>query len=113
LRGVIDGVIDTLDAANAWPSYDLFPCAIPSGPAPKGLADPRNFYVDGSANCLIQNGVKTCSFLAGPFDRVVSAYNTSCSGDVLHVRAGSYNETLTFNKLMTIRSYDGSAVIGK
>jgi CubicO group peptidase (beta-lactamase class C family) len=113
LRGVIDGVIDTLDAANAWPNYDLFPCSTPSGPAPKGLADPRNFYVDGPANCLFQNGVKTCSFLSGPFAKVVSAYNISCSGDVLNIRAGSYNETLTFNKLMTVRSYDGSAVIGK
>jgi len=113
LRGVIDGLIDTLDAANAWPNYDLFPCSIPSGPAPKGLADPRNFYVDGGANCLIQNGVQTCSIFAGPFDKVISAYNTSCSGDVLRIRAGSYNETLTFRKLMTVRSYDGSAVIGK
>lgn len=113
IKGIINNLIDTLDAANAFPNYDLFPCSIPSGPATKGLADPRNFYVDGSANCLMQNGVKTCSILAGPFDKVISAYNTSCSGDVLRIRAGSYNETLTFRKLMTVRSYDGTAVIGK
>jgi CubicO group peptidase (beta-lactamase class C family) len=113
IKGVINNLIDTLDTANAFPNYDLFPCSVPSGSAPKGLADPRNFYVDGSANCFIQNGQKICAFLAGPFSKVVSAYNTSCWGDVMHVRAGSYNETLTFNKLMTVRSYDGTAVIGK
>jgi hypothetical protein len=106
-------VVTTLNNANAWPNYDLFPCMIPSGDAPKGLADPRKFYVDNSGNCLFQNGQKTCSFLSGPFFKVISAYNTSCNGDALYVRAGSYNETLTFNKLMTVRSYDGTAVIGK
>jgi len=113
LRGIIDGLVSTLNTANAWPNYDLFPCTIPSGDAPKGLADPRKFYVDNSGNCLFQNGQKTCSFLNGPFFKVISAYNTSCNGDALYVRAGSYNETLTFNKLMTVRSYDGTAVIGK
>jgi len=113
LRGVIDGLIDTLDAANAWPNYDLFPCDIPSGPAPKGLADPRHFYVNNTANCLFQNGAQNCSFLAGPFSTIIQAINTSCSGDAVFIRAGSYNETLTFNKLMTVRSYDGIAIIGK
>ena len=107
------GLIDTLDAANAWPNYDLFPCDIPSGPAPKGLADPRHFYVNNSANCLIQNGAQNCAFLGGPFSTIIQAINTSCSGDAVFIRAGSYNETLTFNKLMTVRSYDGIAIIGK
>jgi hypothetical protein len=72
-------------------------------------------YVDNSAMCPSQNGKKDCFFpaLEGPCYTVNQALGMACPADRLHVRAGSYNETLTFNMPMTVQSYDGSAVIGK
>lgn len=72
-------------------------------------------YVDNSAICPAQNGKKDCFFpaLEGPCYTVTQALGVACPADRLHVRAGSYNETLTFNMPMTVQSYDGSAVIGK
>jgi hypothetical protein len=31
----------------------------------------------------------------------------------LWIRTGSYNETVTFDRYVTIRSYDGAALIGQ
>jgi hypothetical protein len=108
----VDGLVDTLDGAGAWPNYDLFPCNLPAGNPPPGLANPKDIYVDGSSVCLIHNGEKNCSLLSGPFLTVSQALGVSCAGDRLFIRAGSYNQSVTFNRYMTVRSYDGSAVIG-
>jgi len=114
LGGVIDTLVSTLNNANAWPNYDLFPCNVAPGNPPVGLAVPRTYYVDGSANCISQNGRRDCDlFLGGPFDRVTQAIGASCAGDRLFIRAGSYNETLTFRTPVTVRSYDGAADIGR
>ncbi|HYT60876.1 MAG TPA: serine hydrolase [Haliangiales bacterium] len=113
LRSVINGIINTLDAANAWPNLDLFPCDIPAGDPPVGLANPRDLYLDKSSICLFQNGNKDCSIFGGPFNTVGSALGVVCDGDSLFIRTGSYNETVFFNRYMTVRSYDGTAVIGK
>jgi CubicO group peptidase (beta-lactamase class C family) len=43
LRSVVNGIINTLNAANAWPAYDLFPCNVPPGGEPTGLSDPEIF----------------------------------------------------------------------
>jgi hypothetical protein len=76
------------------------------------MADPRSFWVDGSSACLFLTGQKTCAVPGGPFRTVNQGNSIICSGDVLYIRAGSYNESVTFNRYMTVRSYDGTAVIG-
>ena len=112
IKGAMNALIDTLNAANAWPNIDLFPCTVPAGPAPKTMADPRTFYVDGGSVCAFVNGQQLCSFPGGPFKTVNQGNSIICSGDRLYIRAGSYNESVTFNRYMTVRSYDGTAVIG-
>src|SRR5204863_4116299 len=59
LRSLIDGLVTTLNAANAWPDYDLFPCTVPAGDAVVGLEAPRILYVNGTANCAVRNGLPT------------------------------------------------------
>ena len=113
LRSVVDGIINTLNSANAWPVYDLFPCNVPAGDPPPGLAAPRAIYVDGESSCLIPNGQKACSLFGGPFRSVQQALDVVCNGDTLFIRAGSYEESVIFNKFMTVRSYDGVANIGQ
>jgi len=115
LRGVVDGIVTALEGANAWPDYDLFPCTIPSGPAPSGLTVPRTFYVDQTSNCLIKNGrYQACnSILGGPFTLVNQAVGVICSGDSVFIHGGSYNESVFINRGVTLRSYSGSAVIGQ
>jgi len=113
LRQIIDNLITTLSAANAWPNYDLFPCDVPPGDPPVQMEVAKNVYVDGSSSCIFQNGHKDCIF-GGPFSMVTQGFNGApCSGDHLFIRAGSYNETIVLNRRMTLQSYDGVAVIGK
>jgi Zn-dependent metalloprotease len=73
----------------------------------------RNIYVDGSSACVFQTGAQNCGFVTGPFHTVVGGNAGVWPGDSLYFRAGSYHETVTFSKVMTIRSYNGSAVIGQ
>jgi hypothetical protein len=116
IRQLMDDLIDALTAANAWPNYDLFPCDIAPGDAPDTLIDPRTFYVDGLAPCDQATGLSpVCLPLLhnGPFFQVNQAVNAACSGDRLFIRTGTYNEKVTFNRLMTIQSYDGTALIGQ
>jgi hypothetical protein len=44
---------------------------------------------------------------------VNQAVNFACAGDRLFIRAGSYNESVFFNKRTIVRSCDGTAVIGQ
>ena len=81
------------------------------------MVDPRTFYVDGLAGgCFLADGLSpVCLFPSpgGPFRQVNQAVNAACSGDRLFIRTGSYNEKVIFNRLMTVRSYDGTALIGR
>jgi Zn-dependent metalloprotease len=77
------------------------------------IASPDNLYVDGSSNCFIKNGRQTCNFIfGGPFKTVIQGVSAAQPGDRLYIRGGSYNEALTFREITTVRSYDGTAVIG-
>jgi CubicO group peptidase (beta-lactamase class C family) len=117
LKAMMNDIIDALNAANAWPNYDLFPCDVPPGEAPPTMADPRTFYVDsGAVGCLLANGLSPfCLFPlpGGPFPTVNQANDIACSGDRLFIRTGFYDEKVTFSRRMTIQSYDGTAVIGE
>src|SRR5262249_24964834 len=70
-------------------------------------------YVDQANGCPSPNGIRRCRLNGGgPLKRVMDGYNATASGESLFIRAGSYNEQLTFSKPMEIRSYDGSVTIG-
>ena len=113
IGGIVDSLVSTLDAANAWPSYDLFPCSIPAGDSPTQLAHSRTFYVDGGSRCQQATGSQNCSANSGPFQMVNQAVAAACSSDTIYIRAGNYNERVTFSLPATIHSYDGTAIIGE
>jgi hypothetical protein len=71
-------------------------------------------YVDWSLNCVIKNGYwSVCNgLLGGPYQTVNQGNSGLYPGDALYIRGGSYNEDVFFQKIATIRSYSGSAVIG-
>jgi CubicO group peptidase (beta-lactamase class C family) len=113
LKATINNLINTLNALDAWPDFDLFPCNVPPGSPPQTMEVTSDLYVDGSSSCPWANGRKDCGFLQGPFPTVNQGVNAVCAGDRLFIRAGSYNEQVFFNRFVTVRSYDGTAIIGK
>lgn len=77
------------------------------------IAASEDLYIDWTSNCLIKNGRQTCLFLlGGPFKTVAQGNSGAHPGDRLHIRGGSYDESVTLQKIMTVRSYNGTAVIG-
>jgi Zn-dependent metalloprotease len=84
------------------------------------IASSRNIYVDAANNCLAQDGRQFCSLIhggsfpfGGPFRTVSAGVNAARPGDTLFIRRGFYNEPLTIDKIMLIRSYDGVVTIGQ
>ena len=77
LKGVINGVIDSLNAANAWPNYDLFPCNVPPGDSPQTMEVTMDIYVDASCNSLLPNGQQNCALFGGPFPTVNQGLDAS------------------------------------
>ncbi|HKX60401.1 MAG TPA: M23 family metallopeptidase [Verrucomicrobiae bacterium] len=78
----------------------------------------KELYVDSMANCVAPAGRKQCVpvgrlMINGPFPTVNQALNTPCWGHRLFIRAGTYAETVTFDRAMTVESYDGPALIGQ
>jgi len=71
-------------------------------------------YVDRNNACLLPSGQRQCSLnVGGPFLTVARGAMAVQPDGFLFVRTGSYNETLTINKRMTIYSYDGQVTIGR
>ena len=57
---------------------------------------------------VIQNGTQ-----ALPFDTVAEAHDLAWNGAQIKLVAGSYNESLTLNKAVTLKAVDGVATIGQ
>jgi hypothetical protein len=113
LKTMLLDLVDDLNAAGAWPNIDLYPCDVPPGPAPSTQEVTRNLYVDWSSVCPLRNGNKACGLLGGPFLTVKQALGVVCAGDRLYIRGGSYDESVVFNRRVTVRSYDGAAIVGQ
>src|SRR5262245_21501783 len=78
------------------------------------IAYPQDIYVDQANTCYFQDGRQFCSFvLGGPFQNVINGVNAARPGDALFIKGGYYNETLTFDKIMVIKSYGGVVTIGQ
>jgi Zn-dependent metalloprotease len=74
---------------------------------------PKNMYVDGAASNCFPTGAQNCTFFGvGPFRTVGEGVNAINPGDVLYIRAGTYNEPLVIDKILEIRAYDGTVRIG-
>ncbi len=111
IRSIIDGLIDTLVAADALPDFDLFPCNIPAGNPPPTLEVTQDIYVNGNCNSLFPNGQKNCSLFFGPYPTVNMGVDAVCAGDRLFIRAGTYSEAVVMDRYVTVRSYEGTAVV--
>jgi Zn-dependent metalloprotease len=72
-----------------------------------------SWYVDQSAGCFPQTGIRNCSNIGAPFATVSQGYQTAAPTDTLFIRTGSYIESLTFNKLLRVQAYDGPVTIGR
>jgi hypothetical protein len=78
------------------------------------IASSQDIYVDQANNCSFQDGRQFCAFhLGGPFQKVINGANAARPGDALLIKGGFYNETLTFDKIMVIKSYGGVVTIGQ
>jgi bacillolysin len=67
----------------------------------------RDFYVDAAFS-----GTELGT-ITNPFNTVAEGYTAVSPGDRLFLRAGSYPQTIVFEKAIEVLSYDGSAVIGQ
>jgi bacillolysin len=74
---------------------------------------PRNIYVDKNNNCLFPNGTESCVVYGGPYLTVAEGLSAASPGDNLYIFPGTYRETVTFEKIMTIRAYSGAVTIGQ
>jgi len=64
-------------------------------------------YVD-NANKQVGSGTKR-----NPFNSIQSAIAAARSGDIILIKAGNYDEKITFDKTVKVRSIDGAATIGR
>ena len=74
---------------------------------------PRDLYVDKSSGCPIPTGIPLCVVNVGPYLTVGQGVAGATSGDVLHIRIGSYNEPMTIEKILTLQTVNGSVTIGQ
>lgn len=71
-------------------------------------------YVDRRNACFFPSGARECVLgFGGPFPKVADGVGAIAPGNVLFIRAGTYNEPMTINKRLEIRSYDGVVIIGR
>jgi len=71
----------------------------------------QSYYVDKTSGCPVQGGT-LCVSIVGPWKTVALGASQIPVGNTLMIHGGNYNEALTIQKTMTIRSYSGTAVIG-
>ena len=74
----------------------------------------RTWFVDRNNICLGPTGDSTCvGGFGGPFPLVAQGISVASAGDIVLIRPGNYNETMTINKSVTLRATRGNAIIGK
>ncbi len=70
------------------------------------IASGADVYVDG-AHWGIELGTEL-----SPYNTIAEGYDAAYPGDRLRIKAGTYNENLTFRKIMKITARDGTVAIG-
>lgn len=73
------------------------------------------WFVDHDNTCTGRTGSSKCTLngTGGPFQTVTTGVNTAGAGDIVLIRPGNYNETMTINKAVTLRATQGDALVGK
>jgi hypothetical protein len=69
-------------------------------------------FVDRNRSCNNPNGSSACTN-GGPYMRVADGVSAARAGDIVLIRPGNYNETLTLSKAITLRATRGNAMLGK
>lgn len=73
------------------------------------IAGDRDVYVAWDSACPSPNGALIC-----PFPTVQEGVTAVFPGDQLFIKAGSYNETIIFDEIMTVNAWTGQvAIIGQ
>jgi hypothetical protein len=76
------------------------------------IATGHTRFVDRANTCNGANGSSKCNIFGGPFPSVEEGVAAAASGDIVLMRPGHYNETLTLTKRVILRATRGNAVIG-
>ena len=82
----------------------------------------RHWFVDLENTCTTPNGSRRCAYTSfdlngvlrnggGPFPTVGEGLDAAEAGDLLRIRTGSYQETLTISQSITLRAEGGSVII--
>ena len=69
-------------------------------------------WVDVSSGCPVEQGVEFCTSIVGPFQSVGRGVTNTPPGAVLHIRAGTYNNSLYTGKKLELHAEGGSVLIG-
>jgi hypothetical protein len=76
------------------------------------VATGRTWFVDRNCGSIIRNGSSRCDAFSGPFGLVRDGVNNAQSGDIVLIRSGIYDETMTINRSVTLRATRGAVAIG-
>ena len=69
-------------------------------------------WADVNSACPVEQGVENCTSIVGPFKSVGRGVTNTPPGSVLHIRAGTYNNSLYTGKQMELRAEGGAVLIG-
>lgn len=74
----------------------------------------KTLFVDRDNTCTGRTGSSACttSGTAGPFQTVTVGVSTASAGDIVLIRPGHYNESMTISKAVTLRATRGDALVG-
>lgn len=75
----------------------------------------RDLYVNKTSTCLYPVGYSSCGPFGdfGPYVTVAQGVGGLVPGDVLHIRSGTYHESVTIETIATISAEGGSVTIGQ
>ena len=71
-----------------------------------------DYWVDVNSTCVVEEGVEFCTSIVGPYQSVGRGVTNTPPGSVLHIRAGTYNNSLFTGKKLELRAEGGSVLIG-
>jgi len=98
---------------NRFTSDQLDRMTDASNGARQNVASGRTWFVDLNSSCLNPSGSSFCVLaFGGPFATVTAGVNAANNGDIVLIRAGSYDEVRSYNKPVTLRATRGEARIG-
>lgn len=71
-----------------------------------------DYWADVNSTCVVESGVENCYSIVGPFRSVGYGVTNTPPGSVLHIRAGTYTNSLFTGKLLELRAEGGNVLIG-